>query len=99
MKKWMLTISIVIVASASLHVEAGMRCASDKLANKNDKTTEVSLKCGQPSKKEKFGRVTIGDKKVNLERWTYVPEKGKFIKFIDFHNGILVEITNGKRVQ
>jgi hypothetical protein len=97
MKKWVLRVSIAMVASISFHLEAGMRCENGKLANKNDKTTEVSLKCGKPTKIEKFGRVTVDDKRVYLERWTYVPEKGKFIKFLDFHNGILVEITNGKR--
>jgi hypothetical protein len=94
-KKWILTVSIAIVASTSFQVEAGMRCANGKLANKNDKTTEVSLKCGKPTSREKFGRVTVNSRKVYLERWTYVPEKGKFIKFLDFHSGILVKITNG----
>ena len=99
MKKWGLTISMAIATSICFQVEAGMRCENGSLANKNDKTVEVSLKCGKPTKREKFGRVTVGDRKVNLERWTYIPEKGKFIKLLDFHNGVLVKITNGKRAK
>lgn len=90
---------IFFAVSYTISAEAGMRCPNGKLVNNNDKTTAVLTKCGKPYKRERFGRVTIEHKKVNLERWTYVPEKGKFIKYLEFHNGILKEISNGPRVK
>ena len=102
------TFVIAISAFTSFQVEAGMRCANGKLVNKGDTTIEVALKCGEPFEKENIGEVKIkvkvkGEKKeegkyVNLDRWTYVPEKGRFIKILDFHDGELIKIDNGQRV-
>ncbi len=84
MKKWLLRVSIAMVASISLQVEAGMRCESGKLANKNDKTTEVSLECGKPTKIEKFGRVNVDDKRfIWIDGLTF-PRKESLSSFLIF---------------
>jgi len=92
-------IALLLVLGISFNALAGVRCPSGKLANKGDKTTDIITKCGDIFQKRRFGYVTVQHKTVNLERWTYIPEKGRFIKYLEFHNGILVEISNGARVK
>lgn len=75
-----------------------MRC-SNKLINSGDTSSEVRMLCGEPFEKEYVGSVEIRGKHVNLDRYTYVPTKGKLIKILDFHDGILVKINNGRRVE
>lgn len=74
------------------------RC-NNKVVKTGDTTIEVKLKCGTPFDIEYIGKTKIRNKRVNVDRYTYVPEKGKLIKFLEFHNGKLVKVSNGPRVQ
>jgi hypothetical protein len=73
------------------------RCGT-KLVKTGDTTIEVKLTCGQPFDIEFIGQSKIRNKYVNIERYTYVPEKGKFVTILEFHDGNLVNIINGPRV-
>lgn len=73
-----------------------LRC-SNKLVKVGDSSIEVKLKCGKPFDESFIGRVKVKGKYVNLDRYTYVPSKGKFVKILTFHDGNLVSITNGPR--
>ena len=99
MNKLTQILAIYLTFLFTANVEASMRCSSGKFASENDKTFEVLVKCGKPNQRENFGLVTIDRDRVNLERWTYAPKKGKFIKYLEFHNGILKEISTGPRVE
>jgi len=90
---------VLITALFITSVEAAVRCPSGKIVKKGDKTFEVLTKCGEPSYRERFGLVTIDGKRVNMERWVYVPGKSKFTKYLDFHNGVLTDISNGPRAK
>lgn len=74
-----------------------MRC-KNSLVRSGDTTTEVRVQCGEPFDKEYIGRVHVKGKYVNVDRYTYVPSKGQFIKILEFHDGKLAKIVNGKRV-
>jgi hypothetical protein len=93
------TIYLITLISLSFNVTAGFRCKSGKLVSMGDKTVEVINKCGEPTERQYFGRVEVGENFVNLERWAYVPNKGKLIKYLDLHNGVVVAISTGSRVK
>lgn len=63
-----------------------------------DTTVEVKVKCGKPFDIESVGKVKINNKRVRVHRYTYIPEKGRFIKILEFHGGKLVSVSNGPRV-
>jgi hypothetical protein len=90
-------IYLIISIAISFNAMAGFRCNNGSLVNIGDKTFEVIENCGQPHGIEHFGVVEINEKDVNLERWTYATGKGKLIKYLEIHNGVVANISNGPR--
>ena len=82
---------------ASSALADSLRCGNS-LVRTGDTTVEVKLKCGQPFDIENTGKTKVKNSYVEIERYTYIPEKGKFVKILEFQNGKLVEIINGPRV-
>jgi hypothetical protein len=77
---------------------AGFRCANGKLVSEGNTKSEVKIKCGQPIDKEYVGIVKINQERVDLDRWIYNPGKGRLLKILDFHDGVLAEIKDGPRM-
>jgi hypothetical protein len=92
-------ITLMTLLAISVNATAGLRCKSGLLVSKGDTKFEVINKCGSPTHKEYFGQVEVEEKLVNLERWVYVPRKGKLVKYLDLHNGVVNEISTGSRVK
>ena len=86
---------LMLICSGSTFADS-MRCGTD-LVRTGDTSIEVKLKCGQPFDAEYIGQAKINHSYVNIERYTYVPEKGQFIKILEFHDGNLVNIIIGPR--
>lgn len=93
----LLFIAVIFGFSAQFAYADSMRC-KNSLVRSGDTTAEVRIQCGEPFDKEYVGRVNVRGKYVNVDRYTYVPAKGQFIKILEFHNGKLAKILNGKRV-
>ena len=74
-----------------------LRCGQ-KLVRPGDTKVEVILKCGEPFAIDKSGKSKIKNAYVDIERFTYVQEKGSFVKILEFSNGVLVKITHGPRI-
>lgn len=58
---------------------------------------EVQADCGRPLSKEYVGRVKVNGTTVNLDRWTYDLGERKFLKLLECHDGILVDVNDGSR--
>ena len=72
------------------------RC-KQKLVMEGDTTLEVKQKCGQPDAEESAGYVKVDDAYINVVRYMYDPGEGRFIKILEFHNGVLRKIISGPR--
>ncbi|RPI38513.1 MAG: DUF2845 domain-containing protein [Nitrospiraceae bacterium] len=88
-----LTISGLITA-----VDAyGLRCG-DNLVDVGDRKIDVLAKCGEPVvidewyEEESFRRSSVS---IHVEEWTYNFGPTRFIYFLKFKNGQLVEIRTG----
>nr|WP_136249756.1 DUF2845 domain-containing protein [Ningiella ruwaisensis] len=75
------------------------RCENGNLVREGDLSLEVISSCGDPDAREYVGKVKINGKYVNVDQYLYIPAKGQFVKIIEFHDGKVVKITNGRRVQ
>ncbi|WP_340677654.1 DUF2845 domain-containing protein [Paraglaciecola sp.] len=82
---------------SSMAIADSFRCGND-LVRTGDTSIEVKLKCGPPFDIEYIGQSKVNNQYVNIDRYTYVPEKGKFVKILEFHDGNLVKILIGPRV-
>ncbi len=98
MKYYTLISSLFLILLASFPAFADSFRCNNKLVKAGDTSIEVKIKCGKPFDTEYIGKARISNEYVNIERYTYVPEKGKFVKILEFHNGTLVTIINGPRV-
>lgn len=87
----------LLILSTDVVLADSMRCKNN-LVRSGDTAAEVRIQCGEPFDKEYVGRVHVKGKYVNVDRYTYVPAKGQFIKILEFHDGKLAKILNGKRV-
>ncbi|GAA0344364.1 hypothetical protein GCM10009092_06000 [Bowmanella denitrificans] len=72
------------------------RC-NQKLVMEGDTTLEVKQKCGGPDEEETVGYVKIDDAYINVVRYMYDPGEGRFLKILEFHNGVLNKIITGPR--
>ena len=97
MKKTLIILSVASMAFFSLNADASSYRCKNKLVKVGDTSIEVKLKCGKPFDESYIGQVKVKGKYVNLERYTYIPSKGQFIKILEFHDGNLVSITDGPR--
>jgi hypothetical protein len=92
-------IYLILLTLVSFNTMAGFRCNNGSLVNVGDMSFEVIENCGQPFASQHFGVVEVNEKDVNLERWTYITGKGKLIKYLEIHNGVVVSILSGSRVK
>lgn len=101
MNKHLYTKLIIFLSLLILQVKPcladSFRC-NNKLVKAGDTTVEVKIKCGKPFDIENLGSVFIKNKFVKIIRYTYVPDKGKLVKILEFQNGELVKIINGPRM-
>lgn len=106
------TVAVILALSAFMPNLASadtMRCG-DKLIVTGDSTSKVLLTCGEPFLKESLSteeeklkdNTPQGSKttavEVLVEKWTYTPGEGKFIKVLIFRDGLLDEIETGDRI-
>ena len=91
-----LFIALVLVPIQSATADS-FRC-NNKLVKVGDSSIQVKLKCGTPFDEDFIGQVYIKGRYVNVDRYTYVPGKGKFVKILEFHDGNLVSVTTGPRI-
>lgn len=96
-KSSIIFLALVWLSSSSVYADT-FRCGT-RLVKTGDTSIEVKLICGQPFDIEFIGNAKTKNKYVNIERYTYVPEKGKFVTILEFHDGNLVEVITGPRVQ
>ena len=97
MNKLVKVVCCMLIVSAPSISAAGFRYENGKLAQEGDTTAEVQADCGRPLSKESVGRVKVNGTTVNLDRWTYDLGEGKFLKLLEFHDGILVDVNDGLR--
>ena len=97
MKKTTWIFGLVLVLVIPSFSFAGFRCKG-KTVRAGDTTTVVQMRCGQPFDRQYVGVEKIGNKWVTVERWTYDQGTGKFLKILEFHEGILAKIRNGPRM-
>jgi hypothetical protein len=90
---------LILITAFSYNAMAGFRCNNGSLVSVGNKTFEVIENCGQPYDSQHFGVVEVNEKDVYLERWTYVSGKGKLVKYVEFHNGVVVNISTGSRIK
>ncbi len=96
LKQFLVLFTLLAGIGLSSHAHA-FRCASGKLVLAGDTSVEVKLNCGEPDMKEYVGLVERNGKYVNLVRYVYLPAKAKFIKIVEFHDGVVASISNGPR--
>ena len=89
------TLAVLSLASCPAMAD-GFRCGT-KLVETGDTLGVVISKCGQPLSQDDLGSVVLKGEYVNLKRVTYDLGYGKFLRILEFHNGILAEITDGPR--
>lgn len=89
---------IVLCIICSSHLQAETLRCGNKIVIEGDSTIEVKLICGQPFDAEFIGLVNVNNAYVNVDRYTYVFRKGKLVKILEFHNGVLVKISTGPRM-
>ena len=94
-----ITLSLIVFLFALEPALADSFRCNHKVVKTGDTTTVVKLKCGMPFDIEYTGSTKMGKERVMVERYTYVPEKGKLIKFLEFHSGKLVKVSNGPRAE
>jgi hypothetical protein len=92
---------ILLVLSAMLFssdfvLANSFRC-NTHLVLPGDTTYQVKKKCGNPDDEEKIGYVKFDDEYINVTMYTYDLGHGKFLRTLEFHNGILFSITDGPR--
>jgi len=91
---------------ASLVFGDSMSCGN-RIVGTGDTKAEVLIKCGEPVLlKEKVGEKSVYVKlsdswwkssTVTVERWTYNPGYGKFLRILTFEGDILVKIEKGDK--
>ncbi len=89
-------ISLTLLSPANA---ATMRCKNGQLAQTGDSTAIVYRNCGRPSARRISGRIRHNALYIFVEKWSYVPRSGKLVKHLEFHDGILKKITQGRRVK
>ncbi|WP_334019594.1 DUF2845 domain-containing protein [Alteromonas sp. S015] len=90
-------ILILMISIISFSTSAeGFRCGV-RLVELKDSLGVVKEKCGSPKYDVDMGSVVVDGQYVNLKRLTYDLGKGKFLRILDFHNGILEKISDGPR--
>lgn len=95
--------AVLLLILADVAAADSMRCGS-ALATIGDLDTEVLLKCGEPLSREAvaikeltvrrrgFLRQMETTTEEKVEKWTYRPGGGQFMRVLTFQGGILVDI-------
>lgn len=93
-----LLVSLFFILNISHVLASSFRCGNT-LVMEGDTTAEVKIKCGAPFDVQDVGLRKIKNEFVKITRYTYVPEKGSFIRILEFQSGILKEVRLGSRVE
>ena len=89
-------ITLCLTLFSSCALADGFRCGT-KLVMPGDTLGMVKSKCGAPEYEEDVGNVVVDNEYVNLKRLTYNLGAGRFLRILEFRNGLLVTITDGPR--
>lgn len=99
----MLAAALLLLAADGASAEDSMRCGS-ALVTTGDTDTEVLLRCGEPLVRDVVGVKAVSVKRRNVlrqtevtteekvEKWTYRPGGGKFMRVLTFQGGVLVSV-------
>lgn len=103
------TVFSIMMLAAYTYADS-MRCQG-RIIKTGDTTTQVRLTCGDPFSVEVFGSNTVVKRKtenkkevttkkeVVKEKWTYNLGRGRLLKILTFHDGVLVTIESGLRMK
>lgn len=95
--------AVLLLLLADVVAAESMRCGS-ALATTGDLDTEVLLKCGEPLSRDAVAikehtvrrrgvlRQTETTTEEKVEKWTYRPGGGQFMRVLTFQGGVLVGI-------
>jgi hypothetical protein len=74
--------------------QAGFKCAHNQIVEEGESTVAVREKCGAPKSEE---TLTTAGGEVVTQRWVYTdPSDRRWIKILEFRDGILQSITGMK---
>jgi len=74
--------------------DAGFRCAHNKIVEEGESTVVVRENCGAPRSEE---ALTTAGGEVVTQRWVYTdPSDRRWIKILEFKDGVLQSITEMK---
>ncbi len=95
----LLTLALLTQLLCAATAGATMRCDSAKLVKIGDSSNDVYLKCGRPHSRRIMGNIRRNKLFFSVEKWAYKPGRGRLLKILEFHDGILREISHGERIQ
>lgn len=99
MIKHLVRIALITLFVTPTISSAGFRCETGKLVDEGDTKSEIKLICGQPMDASYEGVIKHRGKFVYVDRWIYGADIGQFYRILEFHDGVLVNIETGPRVQ